>query len=67
MAILAIIGDNMQHTPGIAGKIFSCLGDNKINITAIAQGSSELNISIVLENKELKKALNAIQKEFFKN
>jgi aspartokinase/homoserine dehydrogenase 1 len=67
MAILAVIGDNMQQTPGIAGKVFSSLGNHKINIAAIAQGSSELNISIVLENKELKKALNVLQQEFFKN
>lgn len=67
MAILAVIGDNMQHTPGIAGKVFSALGNHNINIAAIAQGSSELNISIVLENEVLKQALNVLQLAFFKN
>jgi aspartokinase/homoserine dehydrogenase 1 len=65
MSILAVIGDNMQQTPGISGKVFSALGNEGINISAIAQGSSELNISIVLEEKDLKKALNIIQKAFF--
>jgi bifunctional aspartokinase / homoserine dehydrogenase 1 len=65
LSILAIIGENMKKTPGIAGKIFTSLGENKINVIAIAQGSSELNISIVIENKDLSKALNVLQSVFF--
>ncbi|MDX2188773.1 MAG: aspartate kinase [Bacteroidota bacterium] len=65
MAVIAAIGDNMQQTPGIAGKMFTVLGKNSINISAIAQGSSELNITIILENKDLEKALNVLHESFF--
>ena len=66
MSIIAIIGEKMKDTPGVAGKIFGALGENKINVSAIAQGSSELNISVVVENKDLSKALNILQETFFK-
>ncbi len=56
--ILAAVGDNMKGTPGIAGKLFSALGKNNINITAIAQGSSERNISFVVSTKNAVEALN---------
>ncbi len=64
-SVVAAIGENMQHTPGISGKLFQALGHNGINVAAIAQGSSELNISIVIEEKDLSKALNAIHDAFF--
>ncbi|HXH19098.1 MAG TPA: bifunctional aspartate kinase/homoserine dehydrogenase I, partial [Chitinophagales bacterium] len=65
LSIVAIVGENMKKTRGIAGKLFSTLGRNGINVVAIAQGSSELNISFVIENRELRKALNAIHDSFF--
>ena len=65
LSIVAIVGENMRMTRGIAGKLFSALGKNGINVVAIAQGSSELNISIVIENRELRKALNVIHDSFF--
>ena len=65
MAIVAIVGENMKKSPGIAGKFFNTLGRNGINVRAIAQGASELNISCVIEVKDLKKALNTIHESFF--
>lgn len=64
-SILAIVGENMRHTKGIAGKVFSALAKNGINISAIAQGSSELNISVVIAKTDETKALNAIHDAFF--
>lgn len=65
LVIMAVIGENMKNVPGIAGKLFESLGRNGINIIAIAQGSSEFNISFVIsENQELK-ALNLIHDQFF--
>jgi aspartokinase/homoserine dehydrogenase 1 len=57
----------MRHTPGIAGKIFQSLGRHKINIIAIAQGSSELNISLVINKSDLSKALNVIHKNILQS
>ena len=51
----------MRETPGISGKMFNALGKNGINIVAIAQGASELNISSVIQKEDLSKALNAVQ------
>ena len=65
MSIIAVVGENMRRTRGIAGKIFQTLGKNGVNISAIAQGSSELNISMVIARKDEKKALNAIHNNFF--
>ncbi len=65
LAIVAIVGDKMKHRPGIAGKVFSALGQNAVNIHAIAQGSSERNISVVIEAKDEKKALNVLHESFF--
>ena len=65
LAIVAIVGDNMHHTPGIAGRLFRALGRNGINVSAIAQGSSELNISVVIPTIDETKALNAIHESFF--
>lgn len=65
MSILAVIGENMRFSPGVAGRFFGALGKNGINIAAIAQGSSELNISTVISRKDLSKALNVIHESFF--
>ncbi len=64
-SILAIVGENMIETPGTSGRIFSTLGQNSVNIDAIAQGSSELNISVVIDKKDEVKALNAIHDSLF--
>lgn len=63
--VLAVVGEGMKHVPGVAGKLFEALGKNGINITAIAQGSSELNISFVIDKKDEAKALNMIHDSFF--
>lgn len=65
MSIIAVVGEDMRHTPGISGKVFQSLGKNGINIIAIAQGSSELNISLVIEKEDLKKALNVLHNSLF--
>ncbi|MEE9437606.1 MAG: bifunctional aspartate kinase/homoserine dehydrogenase I [Saprospiraceae bacterium] len=63
--IIAVIGENMKSVPGVAGNLFQSLGKNGINIAAIAQGSSELNISFVIDKKDHSKALNVIHDSFF--
>jgi aspartokinase/homoserine dehydrogenase 1 len=65
MSIIAVVGENMRHTPGISGKVFQALGKNGINIIAIAQGSSELNISLVIQKENLKKAMNVLHNSLF--
>lgn len=65
LSIVAIVGENMKHSPGIAGKLFSTMGKSGINIIAIAQGASELNISWVVRNEVLRKTLNVIHESFF--
>src|SRR6201996_6503096 len=65
LAILAIVGENMKQTPGISGKLFHALGRNGINVRAIAQGSSEYNISVIISKHDLAKALNAVHDAFF--
>ncbi|MBT3385714.1 MAG: bifunctional aspartate kinase/homoserine dehydrogenase I [Prolixibacteraceae bacterium] len=65
LSIVAIVGENMKHTTGIAGKLFSTIGKNGVNIIAIAQGASELNISWVVKNEELRKTLNVVHESFF--
>jgi bifunctional aspartokinase / homoserine dehydrogenase 1 len=64
LEIIAVIGENMRGTPGISGKLFSSLGKEKINILAIAQGSSERNISFVISKKDTPQALTVIHREF---
>ena len=64
-SVLAVVGENMRHRKGLAGRVFKALGDDDINISAIAQGSSELNISIVVSKEDEAKALNAIHRAFF--
>jgi aspartokinase/homoserine dehydrogenase 1 len=65
LATVAIVGENMKHTPGIAGKLFGALGRGGINVIACAQGASETNISFVIDAKSLRKALNVIHDSFF--
>lgn len=65
LSIVAVVGQDMHHTPGISGKVFEALGKNGINIIAIAQGSSELNISFVIKHEELSKALNVLHDSLF--
>jgi aspartokinase/homoserine dehydrogenase 1 len=65
LAIIALVGDNMKSHQGLSGKMFSALGKNNVNIRAIAQGASERNISAVIKNDDVKKALNTLHEEFF--
>ena len=65
LSILAIIGENMRYQPGISGRLFNALGKNGINCVAIAQGSSELNVSVVISKNDESKALNALHESFF--
>jgi len=65
LSILAIVGENMKKTPGISGKLFYALGRNGVNVVAIAQGSSEYNISVIIYHDDLSKALNAVHDAFF--
>ena len=65
LATVAIVGENMKHTPGIAGKLFGTLGRNGINVIACAQGASETNISFVIDAALLRKTLNVIHDSFF--
>jgi aspartokinase/homoserine dehydrogenase 1 len=65
LSIIAIIGENMRYEPGISGKLFQALGKNGINCVAIAQGSSELNVSVVINKVDESKALNSLHESFF--
>jgi bifunctional aspartokinase / homoserine dehydrogenase 1 len=65
LAVLALVGDNMKSHSGVSGKMFSTLGRNGINIRAIAQGSSEKNISAVILEADVKKAINVLHEAFF--
>jgi aspartokinase/homoserine dehydrogenase 1 len=65
LATVAVVGENMKHNPGASGRMFRALGRNNINVGAIAQGSSELNISAVIPQPDLQKALNALHEAFF--
>jgi aspartokinase/homoserine dehydrogenase 1 len=65
LAIVALVGDNMRNHPGISGKMFGALGRNGVNVRAIAQGSSERNISAVIALGDVKKAINVLHEEFF--
>ncbi len=64
IAIVAVVGENMRGTPGVAGRTFAAMGREEVNLIAIAQGSSESNISFVVEDQAVKKALIATHKEF---
>lgn len=65
LSIIALVGENMKNHTGISGKMFAALGRNGINIRAIAQGSSEKNISTVIRSADVKKAVNVLHEEFF--
>jgi len=65
LSIVALVGDHMKSHPGISGKMFGALGKNGINVRAIAQGSSERNISAVVSTTDVRKAINVLHEEFF--
>lgn len=65
LSIVALVGDKMKSHPGISGRMFSTLGKNGVNVRAIAQGSSERNISAVISTADIRKALNVLHEEFF--
>jgi bifunctional aspartokinase / homoserine dehydrogenase 1 len=65
LCIVALVGEQMKNHQGISGKMFSTLGKNNVNIRAIAQGASERNISVVIQENDVKKALNALHERFF--
>lgn len=65
LATVAVVGENMKHTPGIAGKLFGTLGRSGISVIACAQGAAETNISFVVDSRYLRKALNVIHDSFF--
>ena len=65
LATVAIVGENMKHTPGIAGKLFGTLGRSGISVIACAQGASETNISFVVDSQYLRKSLNVLHDSFF--
>lgn len=65
LSIIAVVGENMCHVPGTSGKVFQALGSSGINVKAIAQGSSELNISIVISKSQEEKAINVIHDALF--
>lgn len=66
MAIIAVVGSRMRMTPGISARIFAALGNNDINVVATAQGGSELNVSVIVKDKDVKKGVQALHDEFFK-
>jgi aspartokinase/homoserine dehydrogenase 1 len=66
LEIIAVIGENMRGTPGLSGRLFSALGEKKINVLAIAQGSSERNISFVVESRDGEEAINTVHRAFFR-
>lgn len=65
LSIVALVGENMKSHPGISGRMFGCMGRNGVNIRAIAQGSSEKNISAVVATADVRKAINVLHEEFF--
>ncbi len=65
LSVVAVIGENMRSTTGVSGKTFTALGNNGINVVATAQGSSELNISVVIETRNLAKTLNVLHESLF--
>ena len=67
LCIIALVGENMKNHQGLSGKMFSTLGKNNVNIRAIAQGASERNISAVINERDVKKALNTLHERFFED
>jgi aspartokinase len=64
IAVVAVVGDRMKGTPGIAGKVFAALGGSSVNVIAISQGSSELNISMIVSADDAAEAVRAIHRAF---
>jgi aspartokinase len=64
IGLIGIVGERMKKTPGVAGKLFTCLGNNNINIELISQGASEINITIIVKEDDVKKAVEIIHDEF---
>ena len=67
LSLIAVVGEGMRHTPGISGKLFSVLGEKNVNVVAIAQGSSERNISFIIKNDEVKSAIRSLHQYIFSN
>ena len=67
LSLIAVVGEGMRHTPGISGKLFSVLGEKNVNVIAIAQGSSERNISFIIKNDEVKSAIRSLHQYIFSN
>ncbi|MBZ5859117.1 bifunctional aspartate kinase/homoserine dehydrogenase I [Flavihumibacter profundi] len=67
LSIVALVGEQMKSHPGISGKMFGALGRNGVNVRAIAQGSSERNISAVISTRDVRKAINLLHEEFFES
>jgi aspartokinase/homoserine dehydrogenase 1 len=65
LSVIAVVGDNMKSHPGVSGKMFGALGRNGVNVRAIAQGSSERNITAVISRSDVQKAINVLHEEFF--
>ena len=65
LCIVAVVGENMRHTPGISGKVFGALGELGVNVVAIAQGSSERNISIVISRDDEVRVKRELHRRFF--
>jgi len=65
LCIIALVGESMKNHQGLSGRMFSTLGKNNVNIRAIAQGASERNISVVINERDVKKALNTLHENFF--
>jgi len=65
LSLIAVVGEGMRHTPGISGKLFSVLGERNVNLIAIAQGSSERNISFIIKNDEVKSAIRSLHQYIF--
>ena len=65
LSLIAVVGEGMRHTPGISGKLFSVLGEQNVNLIAIAQGSSERNISFIIKNEEVESAIRSLHDYIF--
>jgi aspartokinase/homoserine dehydrogenase 1 len=65
LSIIALVGENMKNHQGISGRMFRAMGNNNVNVKAIAQGASEKNITAVIDSKDIKKALNTLHEAFF--
>jgi len=65
LSLVAVVGEGMRHTIGVSGRVFSTLGNNSINVIAIAQGSSERNISFIVDDEDVDQTLKSLHTEFF--